>query len=991
MDKNNLSKKVGLLLAGCFITFNALGQTTIKGQVVDATGEPVIGASILVKDTKNGAVSDLDGNYKLDNVKDGSVLVFSYLGYRTQEIPVKGNHVINVSLKENDEVLDEVVVVGYAVGSKRTVSGAVDRIKKEDMNKGVVTSPAEALKGKVAGVIISQAGGDPTSSPSIRVRGTSSLSGGNDPLVIIDGVFADMTMFNSLAPGDIESLTILKDASETAQYGSRGASGVIVVTTAKGKLGYSSLSYNGQFGVNTVYKNLDLMSASEYRETAKSFGLNYTDMGGDTNFLEEIERNVGLTQNHNISFSSGTDTSSLRASLGFVLRQGALKNSDMKNFTAKLDGTQYLFDKHLKLELGIFGSQRNSNIQYDMHRMFYSATAYNPTYPNVRNDKGEWDEDLNASEVWNPLGLLDIDDFYKDASVNVHGKATVNIIDGLTVSAFGSYNYWNRDNKFYIPNNIQMGKLNGNGWAYIANTNRKDYMGNVMVNFSKDFGKHHIDALALMEGQKYTYDWNSQEAHGFDTNYFKFNNMKAAANVSWGNLQSNYTEYTLSSYMARVNYMLADKYIATINVRTDGSSKLGNGQKWGWFPSASLAWVISNEPWMKKIKQIDNFKIRAGYGVTGNQDAIDPYTSLALMEPNGVTTVNGATSTTFAVTSNSNPDLKWEVKKTFDAGFDLSMFKQRLNVTFDWYTSETSDMLYTYTVPVPPFTYDRLLANMGTMTNMGFELAVRGDIIKTKDFTFNSGLNFSYQKNKLKKLSGTYKGQPMTTSEHISVATVGAAGLVHNNGVTYLIEGQPVGVFYLPHCTGIDENGQYIIEDLDDNGTIDTGDSGDRKVCGQAIPKYFLGWDMNFKYKNWDLTMQFNGAFGHKIYNATSMTLNNMSNFPTYNILSGAQHLNNGKGIHDVQISDYWLEKGDYMNFEYASLGYTFTKDMLKWKFINNIHLALSVNNICTLTGYKGLTPMINSATISGDNLGVDDKNIYPLSRTYTLSLSVNF
>ena len=319
------------------------------------------------------------------------------------------------------------------------------------------------------------------------------------------------------------------------------------------------------------------------------------------------------------------------------------------------------------------------------------------------------------------------------------------------------------------------------------------------------------------------------------------------------------------------------------------------------------------------------------------------------------------------------------------------MFKQRLNVTFDWYTSETSDMLYTYTVPVPPFTYDRLLANMGTMTNMGFELAVRGDIIKTKDFTFNSGVNFSYQKNKLKKLSGTYKGQPMTTSEHISVATVGAAGLVHNNGVTYLIEGQPVGVFYLPHCTGIDEKGQYIIEDLDKNGTIDTGDSGDRKVCGQAIPKYFLGWDMGFKYKNWDLTMQFNGAFGHKIYNATSMTLNNMSNFPTYNILSGAQHLNNGKGIHDVQISDYWLEKGDYMNFEYASLGYTFTKDMLKWKFINNIHLSLSVNNICTLTGYKGLTPMINSATISGDNLGVDDKNIYPLSRTYTLSLSVNF
>lgn len=991
MDNQAVFKKAFLLVGGCLMTLSALGQNTIKGHVVDASGEPVIGASIMVKGTKNGAVSDLDGDYTITDVKDGATLVYSYLGYLSQEVTIKGQKTVNITLKENNEVLDEVLVVGYAVGSKRTVSGAVDRIKKEDMNKGVVTSPAEALKGKVAGVVISQSGGDPTSSPSIRVRGTSSLSGGNDPLVIIDGVFADMTMFNSLAPGDIESLTILKDASETAQYGSRGASGVLVVTTAKGKLGFSNLSYNGQFGVNTVFKNLEMMSGAEYRKTADALGMTYTDMKGDTNFLKEIERSAGLTQNHNISFSSGTDMSSLRASLGFILRQGALKNSDLKNFTVKLDGLQYLFDKHLKLELGVFGSQRNSNIQYDMHRMFYSAAAYNPTYPNTRNASGVWDEDLLSNEIYNPLGLLDIDDFYKDASVNVHGKATVTIVDGLTLSAFGSYNYWNRDNKFYIPNNIRMGEVNGNGWAYIAATNRKDYMGNIMLNYSKDFGRHHIDALGLIEGQKYTTDWHSQEAHGFDSNYFKFNNMKAGANISWGDLQSNYSEYSLSSYMARVNYMYADKYIATVNVRTDGSSKLGSGQKWGWFPSASLAWVMSNESWMKKIKQIDNLKFRVGYGVTGNQDAIDPYTSLALMEPNGVATVNGATSTTFAVTSNSNPDLKWEVKKTLDAGFDLSMFQQRLNVTFDWYTSETSDMLYTYTVPVPPFTYDRLLANMGTMTNMGFELAVRGDIVKTKDFTFNSGMNFSYQKNKLKKLSGTYKGQPMTTSEHISVVSVSAAGLVHNNGVTYLIEGQPIGVFYLPHCEGIDENGQYIIEDLDGNGTIDTGDSGDRKVCGQAIPKFYLGWDFGFKYKNWDLSMQFNGAFGHKIYNATSMTYSNMSNFPTYNVLKGADKLNNGKGIRDIQISDYWLEKGDYVNFEYASLGYTFTKDMLKCKYLNNIHLALSVNNICTITGYKGLTPMINSATISGDNLGVDDKNIYPLSRTYTLSLSVNF
>ena len=393
---------------------------------------------------------------------------------------------------------------------------------------------------------------------------------------------------------------------------------------------------------------------------------------------------------------------------------------------------------------------------------------------------------------------------------------------------------------------------------------------------------------------------------------------------------------------------------------------------------------------MKKVRSIDNLKVRVGYGVTGNQDAIEPYNSLALMEPNGVTTVNGVNTTTFAVTSNNNPDLKWEVKKTFDAGIDLSMWGGRFNLTFDWYTSTTSDMLYTYTVPVPPFTYDRLLANMGKMQNTGFELAVRGDIVKTRNFTFNSGINLAYQKNKLKSLSGTYMGQPLTTSEHIAVSNVSAAGLTQNTGVSYLIEGQPIGVFYLPHCTGIDEKGQYILEDLDGDGSIDTGDSGDRQVCGQSIPKFYLGWDFNFKYKNWDLTMQFNGAFGHKIYNATSMTYSNMSNFPTYNVLSDAPSMNGGKGIYDIQISDYWLEKGDYLNVEYASLGYNFAREKLGVKWIQNLRLAFSCNNIFTLTSYKGLTPMINSASLS-DNIGLDDKQIYPLCRTFTLSMSVTF
>lgn len=987
---SKIIKKLLLLLAGLFLTVSGYAQSSVSGRVTDENGESLIGASVMIAGTSSGTVTDIEGNYTVANVPKNGTLRVSYIGYKSEDVAVGGRTRIDVTLKPDNALLDEAIVVGYAVGSKRTVSGAIDRVKKEDMNKGVITGPAEALKGKVAGVVISQSGGDPMGNANIRVRGTTSLSGGNDPLIIIDGVFSDMAMFNSLAPSDIESMTILKDASETAQYGSRGASGVIVVTTTRGKAGFTSLNYTGQFGLNTVFKNLNMLSASDYRSTANRLGLTFTDMGAGTNFLKEIERSVGITQNHNVSFTSGNDNSNMRASLGYILKQGALKNSDMKNYTVKLDAAQYAFNKHLKLELGVLGSQRDGNIQYSMQKMFYSAASYNPTYPTHKNANGVWDEDLLANEIYNPLGQLEISNYYKDTSANVHGKATWSIIDGLSLSAFGSYSYWARDNKFYIPNDIRQGELNGNGWAYIANTNRKDLMGNIQLNFTKDFGAHHIDALALMEGQRYKTFWSSTQAKGFATNYFKFNNLKAGANVAWGDNASDAKEYTLSSYMARLNYMFNDRYIATFNFRTDGSSKLGSGKKWGVFPSASAAWVISNEPWMKKVRSIDNLKVRVGYGVTGNQDAIEPYNSLALMEPNGVTTVNGVNTTTFAVTSNNNPDLKWEVKKTFDAGIDLSMWGGRFNLTFDWYTSTTSDMLYTYTVPVPPFTYDRLLANMGKMQNTGFELAVRGDIVKTRNFTFNSGINLAYQKNKLKSLSGTYMGQPLTTSEHIAVSNVSAAGLTQNTGVSYLIEGQPIGVFYLPHCTGIDEKGQYILEDLDGNGSIDTGDSGDRQVCGQSIPKFYLGWDLNFKYKNWDLTMQFNGAFGHKIYNATSMTYSNMSNFPTYNVLSDAPSMNGGKGIYDIQISDYWLEKGDYLNFEYASLGYNFTRENLGVKWIQNLRLAFSCNNIFTLTGYKGLTPMINSASLS-DNIGLDDKQIYPLCRTFTLSMSVTF
>ena len=929
-----LIRRATLLGLGVVCTMSAFAQSVVQGTVKDKSGEPLIGATIQIKGQQGGTVTDLDGVWKLSDLKPGQTIVVSYVGFTNKEIKIGQQRKLNIVLEPDKQDLDEVVVLGYAVGTKRTVSGAVECIGKKDMNQGVVTSAADALKGKVSGVVISQSGGDPMGTTNIRVRGTSSLSGGNDPLVIIDGVYGDMTMFNSLQPGDIESMTILKDASETAQYGSRGAAGVIVVTTTKGKNGTSSITYNGTFGVNKVFKNIEMLSADAYRATAKSMGLTFDDLGGNTNWLDEIERSTGITQNHNLAFSGGNDNGNYRASLGFIQKQGAIRNSDMRNYTAKLDAQQLAFNKKLKLEMGVMGSEYEGKQQYDMQKIFYSAASYNPTYPNTKNaTTGKWDEDMLANEIFNPLGQLEIDNRYSVGVVMAHGKATWTIVDGLFLSAFGSYTKANIDLKRYIPNDIRQGELNGNGWAYLNSIQRNDLMGNVQLTFTKDFGKHHIDALAVMEGQRYKTFTHMQQAKGFQTNYFKYNNLQAGANVSWGDVTSDSKEYTLSSYMARVNYMFADRYIVTANLRADGSSKLGSGHKWGWFPSASAAWVISKENFMKDVKWVNNFKLRAGYGVTGNQDAIDPYTSLALYGPNGVTPVNGTNTTTFAVQSNDNPDLKWETKSTFDVGLDLSLFNSRLNITLDWYTSKTKDLLYNYTVPVPPFTYENLLANMGEMSNHGFEIGIRGDIIKTKDFTFNSGLNLSFQSNKLNSLSGNYKGQELTTSEHIQVARINAAGLTQNYGVTYLIEGQPIGVFYLPHCEGIDKDGKYIITDLDQNGNVDTGDSGDRQICGQAIPKAYLGWDFTFNYKNWSLAMQFNGAFGHKIFNGTSMTYSDLSNFPTYNVLADAP----ARGIKNKVISDYWLENGDYVNFEYLQLSYTLNKQQLKTKNNQNI------------------------------------------------------
>ena len=979
-------KAVLFSVVALMLCISAGAQTkNLSGTVKGEDGQPIAGVAVLIKGTTTGASTDLDGRYSFKYSQSNPTLQISCIGYETLEFPVNGKSVIDIVLKEETTALEETVVVGYAVGNKRTITGAIERVTAENMNTGYVSSAVDAINGKVPGLVITQNGGNVTDTPDIRIRGTSSLSGGSTPLVIIDGVFGSVDMLYSLSPEDIQEITVLKDASETAQYGSRGSAGVIVVTTKRGKDGRAEVSYNGQFGISQAVKNLEVLSADEWRATNKNmFSGVGTDMGYNTSWIDWIENKIAFQNNHNLTLSAGNKQSTMLASVGVQDRNGIVRNTGNTNYSARLNATHKALGDKLTLEVNLMGSLRN--MDYVDRGIFAGAATYNPTYPSERNkETGWWDYDPNAETVTHPGDYMDFTRKGEAARVVASGRVSYEIIKGLTASVFGSFNYDNFLSRNYYPYDTKSyrGSRGEANSSYTRNTNS---LFNASLNYNREIKKHSINVLGLVEAQKYNYWYNYEKTTGFDTNYFLYNNFQAGSTVKWGDVQSSATDYTLMSYLARVNYMYDNRFVITLNARADGSSKLGTNHKWGFFPSASAAWIISNEKFMKNQTTISNLKIRAGYGVTGNQDAISPYNSLKLMSPNGTTVYNGSTVTTYALGSNPNPDLKWETKYTFDAGIDFALWQGRFSGALDVYFSRTKDLLYTYKVPVPPFVYTDLLANMGEMTNNGVELSLRGAVIQKKDWGLNLTGNFAYNKNELVSLSGTYQGQDLTTSKYIAVASADCNGLTSNTNVVYMTEGYPINIFRLPVHDGfnVDEQGHktYKFKDVTGDGNITLDDEGDREYFGQATPKVTANLGAQLRFKQFDLAVQFNGAFGHMIYNFQGLRLSSLGAFPTYNVLKTAPEL----GVYNAQHTSYWLEKGDYVNIQYITLGYNLPvkKDA---KYLKGFRAALSCNNVATITGYTGMTPILNNQQIGA---GVD-RNIYPVMRTYTLQLSVRF
>lgn len=868
---------------------------------------------------------------------------------------------------------------------KDTIENRNTIIKMADSHssRGGVNNALDVLSGQAAGVNVTSNGLDRMAMlNSVRVRGTTSIIGGNDPLVLIDGVTSDVLTLSTIYPADIESFKILKNAAETAMYGSRGASGVIEVKTKKGTGRGFQISYEGNIGFEQMYKHLDMLNAEEYVATAKALGIYCNDGGFNTDNYKVITR-TGMVNNHYLAFSGGTPQSNYRASFGVMDHNTIIKRMGYKVFVAKVDVTQKAFNDKLTGDFGVFGSSFKNHDIFDTQMLFYSAACQNPTFPAGTDKNGNWLKNGSATRINPPGILLDEKNDSKDLNFDAHIKLSYDFNPNWRISTFASYLYGSTENGMFCPTLVW-----AQGNVYRGEFKKEEWLGNVALSFKKQFGIHKISAEANSEYRKLTKTAFWVYAKGIPTNDFGYNNLGATAARPYGGTESTYEDQSLASVMGSVTYTLLDRYTVSANARGDGSSMVGDNNTWGFFPSVSFTWDMKKEAFLANIKPLSMLKLRTGFGQAGNLGGISAYTTMNTVRQNGIVPVNSSPTVTLGMVRNNNPDLKWETKKTFNIGADIGLFANRLMLTAEYYYSKTSDMLYAYEVPVPPFAFNTLLANIGSMSNRGFEFGLSVQPINKKDMELNINMNLSFQSNKLISLSGDYKGMSMTAANITAIGSLDGAGQNGgDNNVVYQIVGQPLGVFYLPHCKGLvkNENGSYSydIEDIDHNGKVDLSDGGDRYIAGQATPKVTLGSNISFRYKDFYIALQMNGAFGHKIFNGTGLAYTSMASFPDYNVLKNAPQ----KNITDQRVSDYWLEKGNYLNFEHLTIGYNIP---LKSMVIPSLRVSCNISNLGTITGYKGLTPMINSYVVNS-TMGIDDKRNYPLYRTYSLGLSVQF
>ncbi|MDT0641248.1 SusC/RagA family TonB-linked outer membrane protein [Zunongwangia sp. F363] len=964
-----------------YVSYLQKQQGEINGTVVDDQGLPLPGVNILEKGTSNGVMTDFDGNYSISVSSPEAVLVFSSIGFETQEIPVEDKNQIDVSMQTSVSGLDEVVVVGYGTSTRRDVTGSVATVSEEEFNSGAITNPLQQISGKAAGVNINQQGSEPGSTPSVRIRGISSLIGGNDPLVVVDGIQGNMDLLNQIPPNEIKSIDILKDASATAVYGSRGAPGVIIVTTKNNKSGTSTFEYSSTVAVDYLSNELDVLSPDEWWEQAQQYGVPASANHGSNTDWYDILTQTGYTQNHTIAFGAGTDKFNYRASVSAILQEGVVINSNNDKYIARLTATQKALDDRLDITMNINTGilETTNSIQSIGNAAFTSNLITNsyfmrPTDP-VFNTDGSYYTDPNVFEYLNPYAVAETTvDERENNNLFVSLDTDLDLFAGLSLGWFGSWRKTNNTVGFFLPvESTDANAINQDGFANISNSKQDEKLTNVSLSYKNTIGDHKIDALALYEWQQQTYQGNYAQARGFFNNETTYNALQAGnlSDVRSGDISSYKNDRSLVSFLGRLNYTLLDKYLVTLSYRRDGSSVFGENNKWGNFPAASVAWRIDEEEFMQD-GIFDQLKLRGGYGITGNQQGLFPQQSLSLVSPGGITYFGGEEIRNFQISQNSNEDLKWERKKQTNVGVDFSLFDSRLSGSIDAFTATTDDLLFNYTVPQPPFPYNTIAANVGSIRNRGLEFALSYDIISNEDIQLSLGGNLSLLDNEVLNLSGSINGVDLNTN-YIPWGTN-----------SFLIEGEAIGTYSILQHEGINNVGAEVVRDVNGDGTIDQGTrSPDRVMEGSALPTYNFAINPTFRYRNFDFSMLWRGSGGNKIYNGLRQNLSYMESLGNSNVLESAVDL----GLFTSQYgSDLWLEDGDFVRLENLTAGYNI--DLDTFKYINSIRVSLTGNNLLLITDYSGVDPELNFSGASGFG---GDFGIYPRTTSVALGLQVKF
>ena len=983
---------IGMLLPMCMFA----QQITVQGVVKDQTGETVIGASVMEKGTTNGTITGIDGDFSL-NMSPNGTLVVSFVGYKTQEVQVKGQKQLQVVLSEDAEMLDEVVVIGYGTMKKSDLTGAVSSIGNKDIKDSPVSNLGQAIQGKISGVQIVDAG-KPGDNVSIKIRGLGSINN-CDPLVVIDGVPTDLGL-SSLNMADVERLDVLKDASATAIYGSRGANGVVMITTKRGTEGKGKLAVSANYSFQNATNVPSLLNAAQYAELSNDMMVNSgrnpnpewanpSELGAGTDWVDELLR-TGVMQNYTVSYSGGNEKSHYYVSGGFLDQSGIVKSVNYRRFTFQSNSDAQVL-KWLKFSNNItFSADTKKSGSYNIG----DALKALPIYP-VKNEDGSWSGPDGNSEWYgstrNPIGPTELNKSQTDG-YNFLANLTAELTFTKWLKFKSTFGY---DAKFWFIDNFTP-KYN---WKptpteetsrYKSDNKSFTYLWDNYFLFDHTFAeKHRVGLMAGMSAQ-----WNTNDYLNAQKNVFMFDNVHEMDNgEEMYAIGGNETEWALLSYMARVNYSYEDRYLLTATIRRDGSSRFGKKHRWGTFPSVSVAWRASQEKWFPKNDYINDLKVRAGYGVTGSQASVGNYSYLASYNtsvyPFGISSGN---QTALVSSTLANPYIHWEEVAQTNIGFDASLFNSRVMFSFDAYLKETRDMLVKASIPITSGFEDTTTTytNAGKVRNQGIEMSLH-TINLTGERGWETNLTATYNKNKIKDLNSDV---PYYINQ------------INNSYVTMLAKDYPINVFYGYVTDGIFQNqsevnthavqpgaepGDIRFRDLNNDGVIN---DSDRTVIGNPNPSWLFSMNNSLSYKGFELSVFLQGIAGNKIYNANNIDNTGMA--AAYNQTTDVLKRWQGEGTsnsmpravfgdpnQNTRVSDRFVENGSYLRLKNITLSYTFPKQWLQKAQIENARLSLSCENVATITGYSGFDPEVGINGI--------DQNRYPISRTFSLGLNFNF